>query len=551
MNLLKKSILSLVTFLYINVTNAQTPDIYLDKASIITNTRGTAVFKGDTVDMIIMYKENMSYTRTLYFDFQYNYKNFTILSVTGFTPGAEGSALPQGATMSIQNNFHPGYTYVRTAQSYSRNGTQNYYNCYYNWSQTSDNAIQRIYTSVTSDNTFRDGKYLNIRLKVNQVSAGTTYDSLYMNFVAGWRSDGAQIQTNMPDPRSTFISLDANANTLVTGNLYKNSAIPATIKFVDSATGSAINFSPDVNGVFKAASELKSNTTYKVSVQVDSLQNKLLSAITVSDATAALNEFGNVNLDGTYNKTNLKTGAAWLAADVNYNGKFDGADPYLLLAQVANTAYIAPKIYTYTRDQFSADSLPVQDFVYFRSETTNKQLDLNYLIAGDVNRSHSSQVVAQDGTIKSFSFVNTPVTTKTPIGVYIATSIVNTDIINVPIITELGTNNVCGLQFEIAYDATKLQLQEVMSSTNASWINFVTDKDGVVRFGGIDKTLKEPITGKGAPYTLKFKTLVPGVDINTQLSVTDNMDASDNKGNQLGINLTTNNIRLIGINNFK
>jgi len=550
MNCWKNCLFSLVTFLSISVT-AQVPDIYLQRANINSNIGGTSVKKGDTVDMVVMYRENMSYTRTLYFDFQYNYKTFTIVDVTAFPPGQDSSTLPQGANISIQNNFHPGFTYNRNSNNYTRNGTQNYYNANYIWSQTSDNAIQRIYTTVTSNNGFRDGKYLRIRIRVNNVPAGTAYDSLYMNFVSGWRSDGASIQTNLPNPRSTFITLDADANTLVTGNLYKNQAIPTTIRFVDSATNQAVSFAPDVNGVFKAASELKANTTYKVSVNIDSLQNKLLSAITVSDATAALNEFGNVNLDGTFNKTNLKTGAGWLAADVNYNGKFDGADPYLLLAQVANTAYIEPKVYTYNRQQFSADSLPVQDFVYFRTTTTNKTLDLNYLIAGDINRSHSSQVVASDGTIRSFSFVNTPVATKTPIGVYIATTIVNTDNINIPIITELGTNSICGLQFEIAYDATKLQLLEVQSNTNASWLNFFTDKNGVIRFGGIDKTLKEPLTGKGAPYVLKFKTLVPGVDINTYLNVTDNMDASDNKGNQVGINLTTSNIRLIGTNNFK
>jgi hypothetical protein len=550
MNCWKNCLFSFVTFLCINVT-AQVPDIYLQRANINSNIGGTSVKKGDTVDMVVMYRENMSYTRTLYFDFQYNYRTFTILDVTAFPPGQDSSTLPQGANISIQNNFHPGYTYLRNSNNYTRNGTQNYYNANYTWSQNSDNAIQRIYTTVTSNNGFRDGKYLRIRIRVNNVPAGTAYDSLYMNFVSGWRSDGAGIQTNLPDPRSTFITLDADANTLVTGNLYKNQAIPTTIRFVDSATNQAVSFTPDVNGVFKAASELKANTTYKVSVNIDSLQNKLLSAITVSDATAALNEFGNVNLDGTFNKTNLKTGAGWLAADVNYNGKFDGADPYLLLAQVANTAYIEPKVYTYNRQQFGADSLPVQDFVYFRTTTTNKTLDLNYLIAGDINRSHSSQVVASDGAIRSFSFVNTPIATKTPIGVYIATTIVNTDNINIPIITELGTNSICGLQFEIAYDATKLQLLEVQSNTNASWLNFFTDKNGVIRFGGIDKTLKEPLTGKGAPYVLKFKTLVPGVDINTYLNVTDNMDASDNKGNQVGINLTTSNIRLIGTNNFK
>lgn len=551
MNLLKKSILSLVTIFGVFVTSAQTPDIYLQRASIDTNIKGGSIKKGDTVDMVVMYKENNSYTRTLYFDFQYNYKNFTILDVTAFPGGVDGNTLPQGATINIQNNFHPGYTYARNANNYTRNGTQNYYNANYTWSQTSNNAIQRIYTTVTSDNGFRDGKYLKIRIKVNNVTAGTAYDSLYMNFVAGWRSDGAGIQTNLPDPRSAFINLEANANALVTANLYKNAAVPTTVKFVDSALGTTVSFTPDVNGSFKASTELKTNTTYKVSIQVDSLEKATANAVTVSDATAALNEFGSVNLDGTFNKTNLKTGAAWLAADVNYNGKFDGADPYLLLAQVANTAQITPKVYTYKRSQFGADSLPAQDFIYFKTSTSNQQLDLNYLLAGDINRSHSSQVVDTAGTIKSFSFVNTPVATKTPISVYIATSIVNTDNINVPIITDLGTNSVCGLQFEVLYDATKLQLLEVMSGTNPSWINFVTDKNGVVRFGGIDKTLKEPITGKGAPYTLKFKTLVPGVDINTQLSVSDNMDASDNKGNQLGINLTTSNIRLIGVNNFK
>ena len=84
-----------------------------------------------------------------------------------------------------------------------------------------------------------------------------------MNFVSGWRSDGASIQTNMPDPRSAFITLDGNANTLVTANMYKNQAIDAKVKFIDSATGVAVSFTPDVNGAFKASTELKINTTYK------------------------------------------------------------------------------------------------------------------------------------------------------------------------------------------------------------------------------------------------------------------------------------------------
>lgn len=547
MNLYRNLFLSLVTILSINVT-AQTPTIYLEKSNITKNIKDTSILKGDTVDMVIMYKEELSYTRTLYFDFQYNYRTFTILDVTSFS--GDSSALPSGAVMNIQNNFHPGYTYQRTTQNTTTNGSQNYNYANYTYSTASNNAIQRIYTTVTSNNNLRDGKYIKIRLKVNAVAAGTAYDSLYMNFVAAWKSDGAYISTFMPLPKSTFITLDANANTLLTGNIYKNNAVQTSIVFTDSASTNSITFTPDVNGSFKASSELLANRTYKVSVVIDSLLNATKAAVTVSDATAALNEFGSINLDGTFNKTNLKTGAAWLAADVNYNGSFDAADPYLILAQVAATNNIVPKVYTYTRDQFGKDTLPVQDFVYFRTTTTNKALELNYLIAGDINRSHSSQVVVSDGTIKSFSLVNTPIQKKA-IAVSLANAVIESDNISIPISVNTNDLSICGLQFEFTYDATKIQLQEIKANTNASWLNFFTNGDGYVKFGGIDKTLKEPIKGDIVPFTIKFKAISSGANINTYVGVTDNMDASDNKGNQIGISLNTALIRLIGINNFK
>jgi hypothetical protein len=548
MNLLRKLILSLVTIFGIFVTNAQIPTIYLEKSNITKNIKDTSILKGDTVDMVVMYKEELSSTRTLYFDFQYNYRTFTILGVTSFS--GDSSAMPTGATMSIQNNFHPGYTYQRTAQNTTTNGSQNYNYANYTYSATSNNAIQRIYTTVTSNSNLRNGKYIKIRLKINATTAGTAYDSLYMNFVSGWKSDGAYIDTYMPLPKSTFITLDANANTLVTGNIYKSPSVQTNIKFTDSASGISTLLYPDVNGVFKASTELASNRTYKVSVGIDSIASIAKNAITVSDATAALNEFGSVNLNGTFNKTNLKTGAAWLAADANYNGSFDAADPYLILAHVANTLTMVPNIYTYEKADFSKDTLPVQNFIYFRSTTTNQVLDLNYLIAGDINRSHSSQVVATDGTIQSFSLVNTPIAKKA-VAVSLANALVESDNISIPVSINTDGLSICGLQFEFSYDATKIQLQEIKSNTNPSWLNFYTNENGYVKFGGIDKTLKEGITGNSIPFTIRFKSLAPGTDLNTHIWVTDNMDASDNRGNQVGIKLNTAQIRLIGINNFK
>jgi hypothetical protein len=371
-----------------------------------------------------------------------------------------------------------------------------------------------------------------------------------MNFVAGWKSDGAGIQTYMPLPKSTFITLDANANTLITGNIYKSPSVQTYVNFTDSASGVSTLLYPDVNGVFKASTELASNKTYKVSVGVDSVAKIAKNAITVSDATAALNEFGSVNLDGTFNKTNLKTGAAWIAADANYDSSFTAADPYLILAHVAGTLPMIPNVYTYKRSDFGKDTLTAQKFIYFRTTTANQTLDLNYLIAGDINRSHSSQVVATDGTIKSFSLVNTPIAKKAVL-VSLESAVIESDNISIPMNINSDGLSLCGLQFEFAYDATKIQLQEIKANTNASWLNFYTNENGYVKFGGIDKTLKEPISGTTIPFTIKFKALTPGVDINTNVWVTDNMDASDNRGNQVGIKLNTAQIRLIGINNFK
>ena len=543
-------IFTLFLFLFCtSILKAQVPDIYFQSASLDTNSRGLPISKGDTVNLVVMYKNNSSTTRTIYFDFQYNYNLFSILGVN------TGTSLPNGATSNITNYFYPGYTYQRNAQNTTRNGNINYNYCNYVYNQTSKNAIQRIYVAVTSSTDLLDGSFIVIKAKVNQTLAGTAYDSVYMNFAAVYNSAGAYGNSYMPDPKSTWINLNPSANSLIKGNLYKNQAAFAYLNFIDSTTNQlAIKVNPDINGNFTLASEIQPNKTYKIQVGIDSLVQKMQSAITVSDASAALAEFGSQNLDGTFNNINIKTGAGYLASDVNYNNKFDGGDPYLLLAHVAGVDTIMPKVYLMQRDSFNVLSTfnwnkGVSDYVYFKTSNVAQPLSLNFLIAGDINRSHSSQVVAPDGTIKAFSFVNTPNQAKTPISVTLSNVVVNSDYIQIPINVS-SNSNVCGLQFEFMYDQTKLQVDTVTSNTSASWLNFIKNDNGKLKFGGIDKTLKSPISGTSIPYVIRFKALKSGAAINTLVGITDNMDASDDKGNQLGINLNTSTIRLIGINNF-
>ena len=198
----------------------------------------------------------------------------------------------------------------------------------------------------------------------------------------------------------------------------------------------------------------------------------------------------------------------------------------------------------------STTSWSGRDFIYFKTGTLVKNLDINFLIAGDINRSHSSQVV-RENTIQSFSYSNTPIQTKDPVNVSLTNAIIESDNISIPFNIDAQNSSVCGLQFEIIYDESKLVLDKVEANTNAGWLNFFTNANGKLKFGGLDKTLKNPLTNKSTPYIVKFKTKESGVNINSSIAITNNVDASDNKGNQLGVNLNTSNIRLIGINNFK
>ena len=540
-----KFIYCLLFVLFTQIASAQVPDIYFKSAAITTNTNGQSIAKGDTVDMIIMIKDNSSSVRSTFLDFQYNWKNFTFLSV-GY-----GSALPSGATVNTSNLFYPGYNFVRNANNYTRNGNTNYYNSAYNFTQNGSQAIQRIYSTITSNTNLLDSQYIKIKLKVNNVSAGSAYDSVYMNFAAAW---GVTEGSSMIDPRATFIQLAAGQNDLVNGNIYKNASAYAYLNFIDSATGTSVSAAfPDVNGVFKLSNELQANKTYKVKVNIDSLAIITQRAITISDAAAAFAEFGEQNLDGTFKNTSIKTGAGFLAADVNYNGKFDGADPSLLFAHVAGVDTLEPKVYLFYRDTFnvmSTTNWSGKDFIYFKTGTTTKDLNINFLIAGDINRSHSSQVVRQD-TIRSFSFSNTPVQTKDPVNVSLANAIIESDNISIPFSIDAQNSSVCGLQFEIIYDPEVLTLEKVEANVNAGWLNFFANANGKLKFGGLNKTLTDPITGKSIPYVVKFKAKQSGANINSSIAVTNNIDASNNKGSQLGVNLNTSNIRLIGVNNFK
>jgi hypothetical protein len=200
---------------------------------------------------------------------------------------------------------------------------------------------------------------------------------------------------------------------------------------------------------------------------------------------------------------------------------------------------------------------------------TNTTLDLKYLLWGDVNRSHSSQVVVSNNgvasvvsrasnslksntafrTMSTESFINTPNTVPS-IDVNLSNVTVTSNNIEIPVNVTTNGNFVTGLQFQFDYDPTKIKFEELSPNIPNTWYLFVNSVDGKIKFGAIDQGEKSPINGNSIPFKLKFSTIGNGVDILTSVKVSPTMDASAVKGNQLGINLNTTQIKLTGYNNF-
>ena len=210
---------------------------------------------------------------------------------------------------------------------------------------------------------------------------------------------------------------------------------------------------------------------------------------------------------------------------------------------------------------------------YFKTSTagTNAILDLKYLLWGDVNRSHSSQVITSNSgvstvqtnavsslqsnsTFKSMatsnmSYINTPYDIAS-IEVNLTNITVISNNIEIPVIIDTKGASVGGLQFQFEYDPTKLKFEELASTLPNTWFVFANSKDGKVKFGALDQNSKTAITGASTPFKLKFSSIGDGVDIITSVNVSPTMDASSINGNQLGIILNKTQIKLTGYNNF-
>lgn len=560
-------LLLFVTMFIVTLSYAQTPELVLRPTEQSVNIRNGVIKKGDTVQLALAYKNNNSSARSFYLDFEHQITAINFIGIVFPTAGATGSAIPTGGTATFQNQYYPGYSFGKNGQNTTTDGATNFRNAFYNYTQGGNKAINRIWVNTASSSNLVDGDLAYLRFKVENIDAGFAYDSVYFNAAESYTT-GYNNYTSvfMPKPRNSYITPIPSNNSLINGKVDVSVIVPK-IMIVDSATGVVkASVVPSGIGEFFLGSELSPNTTYLAyaTIPTDSIAPYLNKAVTVSDYTSAQNEFIKQNLDRTYTNANMKSGASWIAADIIQNKIFDGNDVTALFAQITGvdtvvkaatgqTLYNIPMLQASVYDTLSPEYWKQANLygVKFKTSTVAQDLRLKYLIPGDINRSHSSQVVKPDGTRQAFSLISSAVNTFNPntiIEVSLNNITVTGNEFTVPVAVDGKGSNISGLQFEFVFDPTKVKFESVTTDV-PTWLVFASYGPGRVKFGAVDKELKTAYTG-GTPFKLVFSTLQNGLNINSTIKVTTNMDASDMSGNQLGINLNTTIIKLTGYNNF-
>jgi len=565
---------------------AQIAELKISPNVITTDKNGGVIEKGDTIVLNLMFKNNGSHLRNFYLDFQHQISAINFIGVGFPVAGSQGASLPAGATTSVTNNYYPGYYWVDNQYNNSEDGLQNAQYASYAYTEGGTKAINRININTATPNgnvtDLNDGLLAQLLFKVTTIQAGFAYDSIYYNFAYGWDNAGNVKTITMPKPNSAWVTLDPAANALIKGTFQTNANLTTgyspVLAIIDSATFQ-VKAWPTIrqDGSFYVSSEVLPNTTYYALAYLpsDTIPATLSKAITVSDYTAAQTEFNKQNLNGTFTNVSMKTGMGYFASDLNRNGKFDGGDLTLLFAQaVGADTVVNPQvgsnttsIPTFTKAFFdtatSATTLALpldwtSHKVKFKTDSVAINLDLKYVIPGDINRSHSSQVVVNnqiqvnsinENRIKSFA-INTTNTATPTIDVILNNTVVVNNAISIPFTVDTKDNKVSALQFEAVYDPTQIKFEEIKATLPNTWFVFANSTEGKVRFGAIDKDLKTPIEGAITPLTLKFSSIGAGVDLNTRIKITSNLDASDGKGTQLGINLNSTTIKLTGYNKF-
>lgn len=528
-----KKLISAVSLILLSIfAYAQTPEIgHFQQLKTVR--------RGDTLDVAWYYKPASGKdVRTFQVDFQFRKQLFSYLSSS--VDGAYTSNSPTLNFQKWENYKYSSYT----------SGTYNY---------TSDTnwSVGRNYLifATGSASTFSSNGYIiHNKFLINNVEPNYVSDTITVNWSRMFKVDGTSIGDNAASLNYQKMAVKLLGNLTISGKIWfpstMTSGLLPTIYCYEKNTGVLVSQTvPSLSGAY-TLKNIDENTKYKIDVRFpkDSLMLMRDNAVTISDAVKSFNEYVNTDVNQNYNRNYLKHGLGFLIGDINLNAKLDGGDPYGIYASVSGLRAIDTSKLINVFSKAEYDSLVLGDnqwvdwasysnrgtSIYDSVGLTNLTLDIKYFILGDVDRTHSSPVF--NGSVEVFAAIYKGQYDVSIPDVY---SVGEPMYVPFNVSTNGGYNN--GLQFEMKYDVTKVNFEEIVSNLEGPWLQYVTHDNvkGIIRFGAMNNQKTGSLQGVVTPFKLKFTAKNTTTDIKTDVVVRKLMDASDNEGDHFNIVLAS------------
>ena len=256
--------------------------------------------------------------------------------------------------------------------------------------------------------------------------------------------------------------------------------------------------------------------------------------VTVSDLALVFQEAigagDNPNGNSTTFDYHIQTFMANVYHDQAFDGKVDFKDSYEILAYLqgvtsGNTNYVSKKgaavhsggnKSTFGTIDENGSYFPGIDAT-FKPTDSNKTFEFVHVLIGDVNFSHSyqpentndfkisSMMIGNSSTLKTTSF-NEARYQAEEANIDLVSQIVDGKVV---FTIESQVAGMIGTQFNITYDNTRIELEDVIFDTGNEMTNFANHRleEGKVNIGSFDQSFEQTVK-QGTPYKLVFKPLV-------------------------------------------
>jgi len=501
---------------------------------------------GDTLVIDVKYQGSAGTAKLTQFDFQYNNKLLALQSRTW--------KLTSTSAQKAYNSWN-GYKWGNNTATTDIDGEYaDYVAGNTSYGTNADWSVERV--TIQDVTAFANNDEW-IQYKFTIKDKGTTNYSDYSNLInLNWgylnKSDGTDLPVDGEVDGGTSLTLTGiqggaagNVSISISSNVIANNIGDGAdfsytiITKEDMDDGDSTNDVIVASGTFDTAGDatvtgLENDVEYAVWVTIDDSKTYLDNVVTVSDLALIFQEAIGAGNSPNGSTTTFDYYIQKLLGDVYFP---EGDDPFTINFQDSyevlaylqgvtstNTAYI-----TKTGGAFNVSGIKstfgnkgeTTDYPTFspiiKPTDTNKSFDFAHALAGDVNFSHSyqpantndfkisSMVIGNSSTLKTTSF-NASRYQSVDANIDLVSQIVDGKVvfsINSQVAGMIGT------QFNITYDNTRIELEDVIFDTGNEMTNFANHRggEGKINIGSFDQSFEQTVK-QGTPYKLVFKPLV-------------------------------------------